>query len=218
MKSASSLLCCADLRVLLRRLLLEDYFKYGEEHPEGDGCVDDHRDDVRKGLAARSHRTDRPRVNRVLVEDLEGGRSDRDDDVGDRVPEGRLPHRRVGLEGDVALGEEVDDLSDQQRDLDSEEVCEATAPSHRHRTGRVIEEIDGVSMGDTDGQELKGRVNEARVRECRLESRHEDQLQHRDAVGEDEEDDELGGRGVLVFEGVPPALEILHELSFTSVC
>ena len=73
-------------------------------------------------------------------------------------------------------------------------------------------------MGDADGQELEGRVDEARVREHRLERRHENQLQHRDAVGEDEEDDELGGRGVLVFEGSPPALESLHELSFTSVC
>ena len=75
-----------------------------------------------------------------------------------------------------------------------------------------------MPVGDADGQELEGRVDEARVRECRLEGWHENQLQHRNAVGEDEEDDELGGRGVLVFEGVPPALESLHELSFTSVC
>ena len=106
MKSASSLLCVAGLRVLRCRFLLENHLKDGEEHPEGDGRVDDHRDDVRDGLAARAHCRNRPRVDRVLVENLERSRGDRDDDVGDRVPEGRLPHGRVGLESDVALGEE----------------------------------------------------------------------------------------------------------------
>ena len=72
-------------------------------------------------------------------------------------------------------------------------------------------------MRDADRQELEGRINEARVRENRFERRHENQLQHRNAVGEDEEDDELRDRRVLGFEVLPPPGKSLHECSFTSV-
>ena len=97
MKSASSLLCLADPRVLLRGFLFKDHLKDGEEHPEGDGGVDDHRDDIGDSLTGRAHRRNRPRVDRVFVENLKGGGCDRDDDVATAYQKAALPTDELDL-------------------------------------------------------------------------------------------------------------------------
>ncbi|WP_454049781.1 hypothetical protein [Cellulomonas sp. Marseille-Q8402] len=78
-----------------------------------------------------------------------------------------------GLERDGALGEEVDDLGDQQGDLDRQEVCQPAAAGRERARGVVEHEVLRAVRVGPDGPDLERGVDQRGHAEHPLEQRHQ---------------------------------------------